>query len=237
MLDIKHKLICLSLFKAEIDSNSEFNTHVIFVDATETDHVEAALRKHTPAVLVLKSEQIPLLSGVVEDALPDRIFVVEGSRSSPDLVVPGHLDTTVLHCTAVTDIWPRLLTEIEGLVRPHAAFLPPAPKLDTLLVGSGIVNLITALELLKSGHTVTVLDRMPDPMIVDSFGHLGTGATFGGMDARIFSLNESRHHLFRGNASNVAAHQPFQKRVSNAGWLSRDYEEMSPDEKNWIERL
>ncbi|MCE8508428.1 FAD-dependent oxidoreductase [Ruegeria pomeroyi] len=198
-----------------------------------------ALHECDPKALILASAQQVLLDGIKDDQLPDITVIVEKPQAPVAARNAKRPGVTVLHVSDDGDAMLLLATALERLLRPRprAIVMPRAPQGETLLVGSGIVNLVTALDLVKAGHEVTVVDRMPNPLEIDSFDRLQTGATFGGMDARIFSLNESRHHLFRGHASNVAAHQPFRKRVSDAGWLSRDHAEMSAEEQRWIDRL
>jgi len=111
-------------------------------------------------------------------------------------------------------------------------------KKDSIgLVGAGVVNLITALRLSHISNDIHLYDRMPDPRKVDSIPKEQTGATFGGQDARIFSFNESRHHLARGIGREVLQDRLFRKTVSNGGWLSNKTDEMGLDCLRWIEDL
>lgn len=60
------------------------------------------------------------------------------------------------------------------------------------LVGAGIVNLVTALELARDGHEVCVLEASPDPRRV-SKPNLH-GCTSGGANARMFTLTEADNY-------------------------------------------
>ena len=63
-----------------------------------------------------------------------------------------------------------------------------------VLVGAGIVNLVTALYLVRHGYEVTVYDRAPDPRADAPWS--AYGCTRGGGDGRMFTLTEadSYHH-------------------------------------------
>ncbi|HSR99193.1 MAG TPA: FAD-dependent oxidoreductase [Kofleriaceae bacterium] len=114
------------------------------------------------------------------------------------------------------------------------------PSGDVVLVGAGIVNLVTALELVDQGHRVSVHDRMVDPLAgeqdPDALGPRSEiGATFGGEDARIFSFNEARHHLARSAEHAPGARLPFRHAIGDDGWLSRPLEALDDDDRAWID--
>jgi D-amino-acid dehydrogenase len=112
-----------------------------------------------------------------------------------------------------------------------------------VLVGAGIVNLVTALELADLGWTVAVHDCMADPTkareareareVPEARDGRGLGATFGGADARIFSFNEARHHLARAG-EHVGARLPFRHTIGDDGWLSRPLAGLDADDRAWI---
>lgn len=99
---------------------------------------------------------------------------------------------------------------------------------DVILIGAGIVNLTTAYELVQAGMSVTLYDRAPDPR--KPFDFREHGSTFGGSDARIFSLNEGRHHFPDGPRG------AFHRSIPEGGWLALPANERAPSDLTWINR-
>ncbi|NRA85934.1 MAG: FAD-binding oxidoreductase [Rhizobiales bacterium] len=181
----------------------------------------------------------------------DVLLLLEGS-SLPDCIVliadPAHGVTreisdlpnvSVVSASSMEESERLAFAEVERRLRPgpKKQLQVPAIGKRVFLVGSGVVNLITALELSQHGFDIEIFDRMPNPLRTTHFPSNSTGATFGGMDARIFSLNESRHHLFRGKDTSFSKRSPFRKSVAEDGWLSRDVESFNQAERAWITRL
>lgn len=101
------------------------------------------------------------------------------------------------------------------------------------LVGGGIVNMITAYYLVNAGYKVTVLEGASDPSASDNWRR--QGCTFGGRDARVFSLNEGRQHLFKGYQHTSATNTQFTRRVGDGGWLTRSPNEHDAITRDWFE--
>jgi len=100
------------------------------------------------------------------------------------------------------------------------------------MIGAGIVNLVTALELVRSGFRVELFDAGPDPcQPYDWHRH---GCTFGGGDARIFSFNEARHHHHKGLVVDAASNTQFQRTISDDGWLACSPTALGPRDHAWI---
>lgn len=108
---------------------------------------------------------------------------------------------------------------------------------DVVLVGAGIVNLVTALALVDHGHRVVVYDRMADPLADAGRARGELGATFAGEDARVFSFNEARHHLARSPDHAPDARLLFRRTVGDGGWLSRGSAELARDDRAWVAAL
>ncbi len=104
---------------------------------------------------------------------------------------------------------------------------------QVVMVGAGIVNLITAWTLVTNGFSVTLLERSPDPRNT-STDWRGYGCTYGGANARIFSLNETRNHTLRfvptASGGTVLA-DFFGQRIEDGGWLARSH--LTAEEKLW----
>lgn len=129
--------------------------------------------------------------------------------------------------------------EVEQRLRPK--FCKPANKTANggavVMVGAGIVNLVTALELIRFGFSIEFFDQMSDPFCRERRRENLVGATFGGANARIFSLNESRQHLVHDAGPSARNGRLFRSRISDNGWLSVNYEHLHEEEKKWVADL
>jgi glycine/D-amino acid oxidase-like deaminating enzyme len=103
------------------------------------------------------------------------------------------------------------------------------------LIGGGIVNLITAYYLTTAGFAVTIFDRAPDPATRPDWRLLGCSA--GGGDSRIFSLNESRHHLANSRHYEDASGSPFRRTIEENGWLAISPTTLGWADLEWIKRF
>jgi D-amino-acid dehydrogenase len=101
-----------------------------------------------------------------------------------------------------------------------------------IMIGAGIVNLVTAYELVRNGFQVEVFDAGPDPS--RPYDWQRHGCTFGGGDARIFSLNEARHHHHKGLAVSADSNTQFQRTIGDDGWLACAPTTLGPRDRSWI---
>lgn len=100
-----------------------------------------------------------------------------------------------------------------------------------LMVGAGVVNLITALQLVRSNRRVEIIDRTEDPLEGAQWNRMG--CSFSGFGARVFSLTEARQHHLRldGDTNKAYRHQ-----LSDGGWLDADWNSLDGSDKEWIRR-
>jgi len=116
------------------------------------------------------------------------------------------------------------------------ALVPPARPgrsgTRVIMVGAGIVNLVTAYELVRTGFHVELFDAAPDPR--RPYDWRRHGSTFGGGDARIFSLNEARQHHHNGLAVSAATNTQFQRTIADDGWLACAVTALGPRDRSWI---
>jgi glycine/D-amino acid oxidase-like deaminating enzyme len=115
-----------------------------------------------------------------------------------------------------------------------AEFPAPAPlhrRESVLVVGLGIVNLITAHHLVRAGYEVTAVEAGPDPR--DGCDWREYGCSRGGGDARMYSMTEADdYHDKALDAEPVNDY--FRNPVSKGGWLMCE-----PDaaEREWVEEF
>ena len=104
--------------------------------------------------------------------------------------------------------------------------------LTVVLVGSGIVNLITAYYLISNGYSVRIFDQGPNPLTRPDWRLLGCSA--GGGDCRIFSLSEARHHFLNSRHYEGESVSPFKRTIADDGSLAVDPSSLKPCDLKWI---
>ncbi|WP_166416720.1 NAD(P)/FAD-dependent oxidoreductase [Cochlodiniinecator piscidefendens] len=115
---------------------------------------------------------------------------------------------------------------------PHETYSPSKSKSVTL-IGSGLVNLITAYALMNKGFSVKLIDASPDPRSQPSWEELGCSS--GGGNARMFTLSEMDNY----NCRTVHADMNclFSKDISEQGWNIFGSKELNAQELNWIDEF
>ncbi|WP_329026964.1 NAD(P)/FAD-dependent oxidoreductase [Streptomyces sp. NBC_00690] len=96
------------------------------------------------------------------------------------------------------------------------------------LVGAGVVNLITALRLVRAGHAVTVYDRAPDPRADAHWTVYGTSR--GGGDGRMFTLTETDG--YHGNPQTGPI--PYLRPLVDNGWCLAEPSALRQEELDWV---
>lgn len=141
--------------------------------------------------------------------------------------------------TAHPEVEAMLIAESLEHGRDERALNRDAPKSvwggdqSVTLVGGGIINMITAYYLVNAGYKVTVLEGAADPTV--SANWRLQGCTFGGNDARVFSLNEGRQHLFKGYQYTNATNTQFKLRIRDGGWLIHSPNEHDANTRDWVD--
>lgn len=104
---------------------------------------------------------------------------------------------------------------------------------SVILVGAGIVNLMTALELMQQGAEVTVLDGNSDPRRESDWRRLGT--THGGENARMFCFTEADNYNDKSHGAYLGMNQVFRRTITDGGWMAIDPSNLDAQEQAWIE--
>ncbi|WP_432726893.1 NAD(P)/FAD-dependent oxidoreductase [Variovorax sp. W6] len=203
--------------------------------------VAAELSALAPDVVIARESQFEAASAIAAN-IPACRFVFCGLVAARAAIESPALAARCAFVTGST--WERAEYEAfllaESLCRPRHALRMKARAREAgevMLVGAGVVNLVTALALCRRGHRVSVFDRMADPRAHGTPRPEHTGATFGGRDARIFSYNESRHHLACSPLHAPHDTPRFRLGIAQDGWLSRRYETLSDTDRRWIAQL
>jgi glycine/D-amino acid oxidase-like deaminating enzyme/folate-dependent phosphoribosylglycinamide formyltransferase PurN len=134
-----------------------------------------------------------------------------------------------------------ILREAEMLytrARSHAAIRQVREMTDmdskksVLLVGAGIMSLITAELLATEGYKVRVVDLGPDPRGCEDWTRLGI--TNGGGNARMFSYTEADNYNENGGKIYQGMKSIFRRTARNGGWSMKAATDFTPAETAWV---
>jgi len=117
---------------------------------------------------------------------------------------------------------------------PRAANGADRAAKTVILVGAGVVNLITAAALVHHGYEPLILERAPDPRAAAPWTEFG--CTRGGGNARMFTLTECDNYNEKSWLDG-AANTMFRRPISHTGWLVCEPGTLSDDEGRWIEEF
>lgn len=103
-----------------------------------------------------------------------------------------------------------------------------------LLVGAGIMNLMTARLLAASGYKVRVVDRGPDPRECKLGDWTSLGVTSGGHNARMFTNTEADNYNEQDSELYSDMQSIFRKTVRDGGWSVKFPEDFTKAEHAWV---
>lgn len=106
----------------------------------------------------------------------------------------------------------------------------PADR-DVVLVGAGIVNLITAWYLARAGYRLRILDARPDPRTALHWS--AYGCTRAGGDARMFTLTEADDYHAKAAGDRLAVNGVFRRSLGARGWNVRAAP-FTAQEERWV---
>ncbi len=100
-----------------------------------------------------------------------------------------------------------------------------------MMVGAGIVNLVTAHTLQEAGYQVHFVDSGPDPRDVAPW--TAYGCSRGGGDARMFTFSEMNN--YHDKQVSTTMNDQFSRFVNEKGWGIHRQGTLSRSEQEWIE--
>ncbi|KAI1300930.1 FAD dependent oxidoreductase-domain-containing protein [Xylaria venustula] len=128
--------------------------------------------------------------------------------------------------TGALEVLERFSMDQLALVRPSGLAL----KREVILVGAGLVNLVTAYRLMEKGWKIRVMDAAPDPSSEASWVHFG--CSHGGDDARMFTLSEMDNYNDR--TLSAMMNGSFNSDVASQGWRVCEMNSLTHKERSWI---
>ncbi|MEU5697176.1 FAD-dependent oxidoreductase [Actinosynnema sp. NPDC020468] len=114
--------------------------------------------------------------------------------------------------------------------RSARARVPRGRPGSAVLVGGGVVNLVTALKLVDHGFTVELFDRAPDPRLDRPWHEYG--CTRGGGNARMFTVTEADQ--YSGMVLPDGEGTVFDAPPTGFGWDVRRESVRSVHDREWI---
>ncbi|SOB79505.1 NAD(P)/FAD-dependent oxidoreductase [Streptomyces sp. 1331.2] len=112
--------------------------------------------------------------------------------------------------------------------------LAQAPGRDVVLVGAGVVNLLTAWYLVRAGHRLRILDARPDPRT--ALPWTAYGCSRGGGGARMFTLTEADDYHARTAADRPFVNGVFRRSLGARGWNVKATP-FTAEEERWISQF
>ncbi|GAP87847.1 putative FAD dependent oxidoreductase [Rosellinia necatrix] len=109
-----------------------------------------------------------------------------------------------------------------------------ARETTVLLVGAGIMNLMTARVLAEQGYRVRVVDQGPDPRSCQDKDWTCLGVTSGGHNARMFTNTEADSYNEQDSELYQDMQSIFRKSVRNGGWSVKLPEQFTAAEHAWV---
>ncbi|MFK3672301.1 NAD(P)/FAD-dependent oxidoreductase [Leifsonia aquatica] len=195
--------------------------------------LEAIVEHHASAMIAYRRPSEDLLSDWQHAVgQPIHVAYVVGAENATHSTQIG---TSRIPDTSIESI----ALALQNIERDHARKTTPqpsepvAPRKRAVLIGAGIVNLVTALHLETEGFDVHVLEASPEP---GGDWH-DYGCTHAGDDARMFTFTEMDgygNQSFTGSSSDV-----FRKPVLSGGWnaLARPLRQSERDWMTEFERI
>ena len=117
-------------------------------------------------------------------------------------------------------------------VQPQNTLKVKDSKETVLLVGAGIMNLVTAEYLAARGYHVHVVDAGPDPRRCQDWTRLGV--TNGGGNARMYTRTEADNYNEKGSKIYDNMQGVFRKTVREGGWCVKSPDDFTAAEKSWV---
>lgn len=141
-------------------------------------------------------------------------------------------DLTALGCAERNLMHQQLASHLAACGISSQNSTASAAGSQAILVGAGIVNLISAYDLVKHGVSVTIVDAGPDPRSQPHWQKLG--ATHGGGNARMFCFTEADNYNEKRDRVYADMNVVMQKRILEGGWLAIAPEKLDAREREWI---
>ena len=104
----------------------------------------------------------------------------------------------------------------------------------TIVIGTGVVNLISAYFLAKQENQALVLiDKAPSPFSLANWQNYG--CTFSGENVRMYTYTEADNYNEKGNQLYSKMDEVFEQTINNNGWLIKAKNTLNQQEREWMQ--
>lgn len=104
---------------------------------------------------------------------------------------------------------------------------------STILVGAGVLNLVSAYFLIKEGYSIKIFDKAPAP-VSPKANWKNQGCTFGGENVRMYTYTEADNYNPKVGGVYTNMNTIFKNTMKDGGWLIKGQETLNEREKQWI---
>ncbi|MEV6951724.1 FAD-dependent oxidoreductase [Streptomyces sp. NPDC051183] len=142
-------------------------------------------------------------------------------------------DANVWEALAVAERFAQdreLSIELPRLSRRSPGSAPARGRESVLVIGGGVVNLMTARALHTEGYEVTIVDAAPDPRTGRPWQEYGTSR--GGGNARMFTYTEMDDYHAK-SADELECMTVFDRPPAQLGWDVRRYD--TEEDRQWVQ--
>jgi glycine/D-amino acid oxidase-like deaminating enzyme len=196
---------------------------ILITDRTPASHILGAWRAAQGRPLVVLVSEALGNSECIPGHCDDAIIVFFGDASTP---ISKAL-------TLAENIYTRQITAKRALDALGARGGKRAESV--LVVGAGIVSLMTALHLIENGYQVELVEKSGDPRVKPHW--LSLGCTHGGENARMFSLTECDNYHDREVLAEAQLHGQINRSITEMGWLIGHPQRYQEQEREWMEHF
>jgi D-amino-acid dehydrogenase len=200
------------------------------LSGASADRLADRLRELRPDALVTRGVPDPAALAAWRAARPDSPLVVVHIGASAGLE-PDVADGIAVERAADTRAALRTAERAWNRASAPSPVVRPGADRSVVLVGAGVVNLVTALHLVRHGYEVTLYDRAPDPRAGADW--TAYGCTRGGGDGRMFTLTEADSYNGRDWRADGTSNDLLSRPVSADGWLLAKAGDQSEPERRW----
>jgi len=158
----------------------------------------------------------------------------ESAHADSEDTGPEHADHALLRALAVSErfIHDSIMRADRSSVLSRDTTVPGGNADSVIIIGAGIVNLVTAHELSAQGFDVTVLDAGPDPRSPRRWQDYGCSR--GGGNARMFTLTEADDYHDQSAGASPRSNNLFDDPPRLLGWDVRSKATTPDGDTSWV---
>ncbi|KAH6626504.1 FAD dependent oxidoreductase-domain-containing protein [Chaetomium sp. MPI-SDFR-AT-0129] len=180
------------------------------------------------SILVRDASAIPRL----EELAKGRVAAISAFPAEVPSATPREKDEAILRAAE------KLYAQAHANATAERSKVKPTiknkEKPSVVLVGAGIMNLLTGKLLAEKGFQVRIVDQAPDPRATQPQDWTALGVTSGGHNARMFTYTEADNYNEQDSELYADMQSIFRKTVREGGWSVKEPKAFTPAEHDWV---